>query len=78
MFEGGIEIKESTLTDRFADFFDKKIKNLHYEANIDENVYNGRKLITTTDKFFMDFEAVRECMCGLKAKNSEGLDRIPA
>jgi hypothetical protein len=54
-----------------------KIKNLYNEVDIDDNVYNGRKLITTTDKFFMEFEAVRECMCSLKSKNSEGFNRIP-
>jgi hypothetical protein len=55
MFERSIKIKESTLTDRFADFFDTKIKNLHNEVERDDSVYNGRKLITTTDKFFMEF-----------------------
>jgi hypothetical protein len=29
------------------------------------------------EKSFMDFAAVRECMCSLKSKNSEGFDRIP-
>ena len=77
MFEKNVEIPENLLPDRFAGFFDIKIKNLLEEVEVDDSVYNGRKQIATRDKFFMDLETVREIMGNLKNKNSEGYDRIP-
>jgi hypothetical protein len=47
------------------------------ETEIDDNVYNGTKLVNTTNSMFMDAESIRLCMLSLKPKNSAGFDRIP-
>ena len=77
MHEENVEIEENTLPDRFASFYDKKVKKLLEEVQIDDDVYNGRRKVNLSDEFFMDFETVKSCMLSLKSKNSEGFDRIP-
>ena len=63
--------------DTFARFFDSKVRRVISETNIDDNVYNGKKLVNTANSMFMDADSIRSCMLSLKPKNSEGFDRIP-
>ena len=77
MFVGGEEVPKTKLSEEFATYFDKKIKNILSTVSIEENVYNGRQLLITEEKMFMDENSIRECLLSLKPKNSEGYDRIP-
>ena len=77
MFLNDSLIEDSSLPDVFASFFDGKIKMLVEKTAIVDNVYNGRKLVNSENKMFMNSSDVRECILSLKSKNSEGFDRIP-
>jgi hypothetical protein len=44
--------------------------------NINEDNFNGNKIVNSEDKMFMDKIALIEVMKSLKPKNSEGYDRI--
>ena len=45
MHQNGIEIYEDELADEFAGYFESKINDLIANANIDEEVFNGRAKI---------------------------------
>ena len=77
LFEGGVEVEKKLWPDRFAEHFDNKIKNLLGDISLDDQVYNGRKVVNAVNKNFMDYSSVLECIKSLKTKNSEGYDRIP-
>ncbi len=77
LYWNNAEINSVNLPDAFACFFDSKIRNVINEVEIDNTVYNGKKLVNTNNSMFMTPEAIRSCMLSLKPKNSEGLDRIP-
>ena len=73
----GILVPNSEAPETFASFFNNKIKKVLEEVKIEEDVYNGKKMVHATDKMFMDEKSIKECMLTLKPKNSEGFDRIP-
>ena len=77
MFHNGIEINKSELSEQFANYFDKKIRNVKDQATIDDSVYNGTRKAWVENEFFMGESQVLECVKSLKNKNSEGYDRIP-
>ena len=77
MFENNYEIEEDSLQQRFASFFDQKIKKILDDVKISPMVYNGINKITNGNRFFMQLESVKSSMLSLKPKNSEGFDRIP-
>ncbi len=77
MYEDDQEVQSEVLPDKFASFFHKKIVNLLQDVTVDEEVYNGNEKTHCIDSFFMDLDSVVSCMKSLKAKNSEGYDRIP-
>ena len=77
MFESDEEILNECLADRFAAFFDNKIKKVLGDTKIDENVYNGTQKVNAENSFFMDRDSIEECIRSLSIKNSEGFDRIP-
>ncbi len=77
MLESGVEIPKANLPDRFANYFDKKIKNVIGQIELDENVYNGNKRLERQDLDFMGKQAIFSCIKTLKKKNLEGFDRIP-
>ena len=54
MTKNGEDIDEDELADKFAEFFDTKIKNLSGQATIDPSIYNGKKKINCENKMFMD------------------------
>ena len=76
-YENNQEIQRESLPDRFASFFDEKIKSLLQDVRTEENVYNGFRKIEAENKMFMTKKDILECMKSLKCKNSEGFDRIP-
>ena len=77
LFEEGAEIQTDQVAERFANFFDTKIKNIINSTGVDDEVYNGSTKAKSEAKFFMDPLSVKECMQSLKVKNTEGYDRIP-
>ena len=77
LYENEQEIPNEELPDRFAKYFDTKIKNIIEELAINEEVYNGKRKVEENNKNFMDPISVKECIMNLKLKNSEGYDRIP-
>ena len=77
LFKNNLEVPIDAIPDRFAEYFDLKIKNILEEVRIDETVYNGTRKVEEENKNFMDPVSVKECMMNLKIKNSEGYDRIP-
>ena len=70
-------IPDNNVPEVFARFFDTKIREILDVVEIDDDVYNGRRLVESRNKMFMDQSSIRECMLSLKPKNSEGMDRIP-
>ena len=77
MLESGLEIPNVNLPERFAKYFDLKIKNVVDHVSLDENVYNGLKKLNCQDHFFIGRATIAESLKLLKVKNSEGFDRIP-
>ena len=77
MRENGHEIPELNLPERFAEYFDSKIKNVINLVALDETVYNGYRKLNSQDQFFMGRAAIADTLKFLKVKNSEGFDRIP-
>ena len=77
LFLNNEAVNSKELPDIFAGFFDGRVRDVISKTDLDENVYNGRKLVNTANTMFMDAESIRKCMMTLKPKNSEGFDRIP-
>jgi hypothetical protein len=77
MFASNVQVPKSELSNTFAKFFDNKIKDVMSTVSYDEQVYNGKRLVNSEDKMFMDTCSIRDCIQTLKPKNSEGFDRIP-
>ena len=65
----GTLVPNSEAPDTLASFFDNKIKKVLQEVNIEEDVYNGKKMVHAIDKMFMDENSIKECMLTLKPKN---------
>ena len=65
------------LPDAFANKFENKIINIQNSSNIDENVYNGTRKMTSNNEHFMTELDVLEAVKLIKPKNCEGIDRIP-
>ena len=70
-------IPKNNVPDSFAEFFNNKVKLLANEAKINQNTYNGKAKVITTDENFMTYDAIMECLKSIKIKNCEGYDRIP-
>ena len=77
LFLNNEAVNSQELPDIFAGFFDRRVRDVISKTDLDENVYNGKKLVNTANTMFMDAESIRKCMMTLKPKNSEGFDRIP-
>jgi hypothetical protein len=73
MFENDAQIDPDELANRFADFFDGKVKSVTSNATIDDNVYNGTRIVFSENKFFV---SILTCIKSMKLKNSEGYDCI--
>jgi hypothetical protein len=77
IFRDGKETEQGKISDEFDRFFDDKIKSALNKINVTDSVYKGRRLVNSVNKMFMQESDIWECKRSLKAKNSEGMDRIP-
>ena len=76
--KAGVEINPGNVSESFAEFFDKKVKSIVSSCTIDENVYNGRRIIpNSNNKNFVNYDNCMEALRSIKIKNCEGYDRIP-
>jgi hypothetical protein len=73
MYEAGDEIDPKKLSERFAKFFDNKIKDVLGQTCVEENVFNGNKKVNSETKFFMSAQRIRECISSLKIKKHRRL-----
>jgi hypothetical protein len=77
LFIGKIKIINGDAAGEFGPYFDKMVKGVLEEVSVVDDFYNGRRLIVSENKMFLDISSVRECLLSLKHKNSEGLYRTP-
>jgi hypothetical protein len=77
LFYNGIKIPESLAPEKFIKHFDCKVKEIFQTMDLDENVYNGKKLVTINNHKFMGKDSVQTAMLSLKPKNSKGYNHIP-
>ena len=73
----GHPIHPAELSETFACFFDEKVKSIVESGKVDNDVYNGKRKVHSTDKNFMTIENVNRAIKSVKIKNCEGYDRIP-
>ena len=77
MYLNNIKIPNTILAQKFADFFENKVKTIIWEVEISEDVYNGKRKIFSQNEMFMNTHNIKKCFDSIKNKNSEGFDRIP-
>jgi hypothetical protein len=61
----------------FSEYFKSKISVIEESMTIDEDMWNGKKIINSDCFNFMTPERVEDCLKNLKSKNCEGPDRMP-
>jgi hypothetical protein len=66
LYENEQKIPNEGLPDRFAKYFDLKIKNTFEELAKNEEVFNGKRKVEENNKNFMDPLSVKECIMNLK------------
>ena len=54
MFKGGNPIDEGSIHNVFEQYFDEKVKNIVETTKIDDGIYNGKPIINSNNKMFMD------------------------
>ena len=77
MNHNGRIIPPNEISETFACFLDDKVKTIVESCKVDNDVYNGRSKVSTSDKNFMTRENVTKAIRSIKIKNCEGYDRIP-
>ena len=77
MYLNNIKIPNIILAQKFADFFENKVKTIISEVEISNDVYNGKQKMFSQNAMFMTTENIIKCFDSIKNKNSEGFDRIP-
>ena len=73
----GINYDRKSAPEAFSKYFKTKISTLEEGTTIDEEMWNGEKIINSESINFMTPERVEECLKNLKSKNCEGPDRLP-
>ena len=73
----GISYDRLAAPTAFSEYFKSKISALEESTTIDEEVWNGEKIINSENHNFMTPERVENCLKNLKTKNCEGPDRMP-
>jgi hypothetical protein len=73
----GISYDRLAAPTAFSEYFKSKISALEQSTTIDEEVWNGEKIINSENHNFMTPERVENCLKNLKTKNCEGPDRMP-
>ena len=61
----------------FAEEFQQKIKNIIENTTINNNAYQGKRLVDCEDTNFFTENEVMECLKDIKSKTCQGYDRIP-
>ena len=61
-------IPREELPENFANFFQGKVENLANTCNIDQNIYNGGKIIEATNENFMTELNILQILKTLKIK----------
>lgn len=56
---GNVEVDNSDLAETFADYYDKKFKNIVKMCKVDQDVYNGKKLSCVNSNFVNHNSVVR-------------------
>ena len=56
--------------------FNHKVKSISESSIVSNNLYNGARKLEAEDRMFMDESSIRDCIRGLKVKNSSGFDQI--
>ena len=77
MYLNNIKIPNIILAQKFADFFENKVKTIISEVEISNDVYNGKQKMFSQNAMFMTTQNIIKCFDSIKNKNSEGFDRIP-
>ena len=54
----GKDINPTELSEKFANYFDYKVKRIVASCEVDSNVYNGKKKVSCADKNFMRLENI--------------------
>ena len=76
MSESCQPIQTKKVSEEFAIFFDTKIKKVVDSVTIDKEVYNGKKMVYSSNELFMECNSNRSCILSLKHYHSEGYDHI--
>ena len=72
-----IPVMKEDRSEAFANFFKEKVESLARSCTIEQNVYNGEKILNSTNENFMTEYNILQILKTLKIKNCEGFDRIP-
>ena len=72
-----LNILNTILAQKFADFFENKVKTIIQRVEISNDVYNGKQKMFSQNAMFMTTQNIIKCFDSIQNKNSEGFDRIP-
>ena len=72
LLEDGKPYNRQEAPSAFATFFKSKVNKLQEDLVINPEVWNGEKIINSSNCNFMTPEKVMECLKELKTKNCEG------
>jgi hypothetical protein len=77
MFKSSIKINGEDLAEKFASYFDSKVRDISSETLPSKMVYNGKHNLITKEMHLMTELEIKEYILSLKIKNTEGYDRLP-
>jgi hypothetical protein len=77
MFKSNIKINSEDLAEKFASYFDSKVRDISSETLPSEMVYNCKHKLIPEEMHFMTELEIKECILSLKIKNTEDFDRLP-
>ena len=76
MTVNNLAVSGINIAERFAEFFDKKVKDIVSTTVVNPNVYNSQGKMLAIPAMFMTGVKILECISELKLKNTEGYDRL--
>ena len=59
-----IPVSSDEISDRFAEFFEKKVLDIVSSTKVNQNVHNGSRKIYATDSMFMTRVNIKACIKG--------------
>ena len=63
------KIQPAELSETYACFFDEKVKAIVESCKVNNDIYNGKRKVRTTDENFMTIENVSRAIKSIKIKN---------